>query len=330
MRVPLLKIFGVPTAVALLAAAAFLPCSTQAQSWPAKPLRFIIPQSPGGQVDVVGRTVAQHLSERLAQPFVVDNRAGANGAIGFEAAAKAPPDGYTLLMSNQSGLVFAPIVKKSLPYDPIADFTPVSMLFDTPYYLIVHPSVPARSVQELLALARSQPGKLNYATVGVGSGQHLFIEVLKAATKIDIVHVPYKGAAQAGTDMLAGSVQIMFQFFGFTVPNAKTGKTRALASTGARRTDAMPDVPTLGESGVPGYVAATWYSLSAPARLPRPLVERLNRETSEVLRLASMREKFAAQDVILLPGKPEDLTERVRNEAPIFAKIARDAGIEPD
>src|SRR4051812_4164819 len=209
-----------------------LAAAAHAQNYPSKPVRFIIPQSPGGQVDVVGRSVAQFFSERMGQPFVVDNRAGANGAIGFEAGAKAPPDGYTLLMANQSGLVFAPILKKTLPYDSLADFSPVSMLFETPYYLIVHPSVPARSVTELLALARSQPGKLNYGTVGVGSGQHMFIEVFKAATGIDIVHVPYKGAAQAGTDMIAGSVQIMFQFYGFTVPNAKSGKTRVLASTG--------------------------------------------------------------------------------------------------
>jgi tripartite-type tricarboxylate transporter receptor subunit TctC len=317
-------------AVALLAAAAFLPCSTQAQGWPARPVRYIIPQSPGGQVDVVGRTVAQYLSERLGQPFIVDNRAGANGAIGFEAGAKAPPDGYTLLMSNQSGLVFAPLIKKSLPYDSLADFSSISMLFETPYYLVVHPSVPARSIQELLALARAQPGKLNYATVGVGSGQHMFVEVLKAVTGIDIVHVPYKGAAQVGTDLLAGAVQIGFQFYNFSVPNAKSGKTRALASTGARRTEALPDVPTMIEAGVPGYVAATWYSLSGPAKLPRALVERLNHETGEVLRLASMKEKFGAQDVVLLPGRPEEVTDRIRAEMPVFSKIAKDAGIEPE
>ncbi len=314
-----------------LLAASTLHCSgAQAQAWPAKPIRYIIPQSPGGQVDVVGRTVAQFLSERLGQPFVVDNRAGANGAIGFEAGAKAAPDGYTLLMSNQSGLVFAPIIKKTVPYDPIADFTPISMLFETPYYLIVHPSVPANNVQELLALARAQPGKLNYGTVGIGSGQHMFIEVLKAATGIDIVHVPYKSGAQAGTDMLAGSVQMMFQFYGFTVPNAKSGKTRALASTGTRRTEALPDVPTMAEAGVPNYVAATWYSLSGPARLPRPLVERLNRETGELLRLGAMKEKFGPQDVVLLPGRPEEVTERIKAELPLFSKIAKDAGIEPE
>jgi tripartite-type tricarboxylate transporter receptor subunit TctC len=319
--------YSVVAAAALLAIGS---SGVHAQSWPAKPVRFIIPQSPGGQVDVVGRTVAQYLSERLGQPFVVDNRAGANGAIGFEAGAKAPPDGYTLLMSNQSGLVFAPIVKKFLPYDTLTDFTSISMLFETPYYLIVHPSVPAKNVQELVALARSQPGKLNYGTVGVGSGQHMFIEVLKAATRMDIVHVPYKGAAQAGTDMLAGSVQIMFQFYGFTVPNVKAGKTRVLASTGAKRTEALPDVLTLQELGIPGYTAATWYSLSGPTRLPAPIVDRLNRDTGEILRSAPMREKFGPQDVVLLPGRPEEVTNRVKAEIPLFTKIARNAGIEPE
>jgi tripartite-type tricarboxylate transporter receptor subunit TctC len=317
----------VAAASAVLAVAA---AGVQAQAWPAKPVRYIIPQSAGGQVDTVGRTVAQNLSERLGQPLIVDNRAGANGAIGFEAGAKAAPDGYTLLMSNQSGLVFAPIVKKSLPYDPLADFTPITQLFETPYYLLVHPSVPARSVQELVALVRAQPGKLNYGTVGVGSGQHLFIEVLKAATGIDIVHVPYKGAAQFGTDLLAGSVQIGFQFYGFSVPNARSGKTRALASTGSKRTEAMPDLPTMIEAGVPGYTAATWYALSAPARLPAPILQRLNRETTEVLRSAAMREKFAPQDVVLLPGSPDELTNRIKTETPLFTKIARNAGIEPD
>jgi tripartite-type tricarboxylate transporter receptor subunit TctC len=262
--------------------------------------------------------------------LIVDNRAGANGAIGFEAGAKAPPDGYTLLMSNQSGLVFAPVIRKSLPYDSLADFTPISMLFETPYYLLVHPSVPARSVQELLALARAQPGKLNYATVGVGSGQHMFIEVLKAATGIDIVHVPYKGAAQVGTDLLAGAVQIGFQFYGFSVPNARSGKTRALASTGNNRTEAMPRLPTMTEAGVPGYTAATWYALSAPARLPAPILERLNRETTGVLRSAAMREKFGPQDVVLLPGRPEEVTNRIKTEMPLFTEIARNAGIKPE
>jgi tripartite-type tricarboxylate transporter receptor subunit TctC len=317
-------------AAAAFTAALGFASGAQAQAWPAKPIRYIIPQTPGGQVDTVGRTVAQNLAERLGQPFVVDNRAGANGAIGFEAGAKAPADGYTVVMSNQSGLVFAPIVKKNLPYDTLADFTSISMLFETPYYIVVPPTVPARSVQEFLALARAQPGKLNYATVGVGSGQHMYIEVFKAVTGIDIVHVPYKGAAGVGTDLLSGNVQMGFQFYNFSVPNARSGKTRVLASTGTKRTEAMPDVATVIESGVPGYTAATWYAISGPARLPAPIVDRLNRETGEILRLAIMREKFAAQDVVLLPGRPDELTQRVKTELPLFTKIARNAGIEAE
>jgi tripartite-type tricarboxylate transporter receptor subunit TctC len=313
-----------------VAALAVCCAGAHAQSYPSKPVRFIIPQSAGGQVDTVGRSVAQGLAERLGQPFIVDNRVGANGAIGFEAGAKAAPDGYTVLMSNQSGMVFAPIIKKSLPFDTLADFASIGMLFETPYYLVVPPSLPARNVQELLALARAQPGKLNYATVGIGSGQHMFVEVFKAATGIDIVHVPYKSAGQVGTDLLAGAVQIGFQFYNFTVPNAKAGRTRALASTGTKRTEAMPDVPTMIEAGVPGYTAATWYALSGPARLPAPIVDRLNRETGEVLRSAAMREKYGVQDVVLLPGRPEELTERVKAELPLFTRVARNAGIEPE
>ncbi len=317
-------------AIALLGALTWASAQAQVAPYPSKPIRFIVPQTPSGQVDTVARTVAQYLAERMGQPWVVENRAGANGAIGFEAGARAAPDGYTVLMSNQSGLVFAPALKKSLPYDPIADFSSITLLFDTPYYLIVHPSVPARSVQELLALARSQPGKLNYATVGVGSGQHLYMEVFKASTGTDLVHVPYKGSTQAGADLLAGQVQVMLQGSGFTVPQAKSGKVRALASSGSQRTLAMPELPTIGESGVPGFTASTWYGISGPARLPRAIVERLNREVGELLRSPAVRDKFAAFDIVLTPGTPEELTERVRSEIPVFAKATRDAGIEPE
>ena len=308
----------------------FVAGSAWAQSYPSKPIRFVIPQTPGGQVDTVGRTVAQHLHERLGQPVVIENRAGANGAIGSDAVAKAAPDGHTLLMSSQSGLVFNAVTRKSLPFDPVQDFASVTMLFDTPYYLIVHPSVPAKSVQELIALARSQPGKLNFGTVGIGSGQHLFTETFKARTRIDIVHVPYKGSTQVGTDILAGQIQLMLQGSGFTVPQAKTGKIRVLASTGAKRTLAMPEVPTLGEAGLPGYTAATWYGLAGPAKLPRPIVDRLNREVGEILRLASMRDKYDPQDIVLSASTPEELTERVRTEIPMFAKAMKDAGVEPE
>ena len=320
------------TAAALVAvsASALMSPAAIAQAYPSRPIRLIVPQTPSGQVDTIGRTLAQHFAEKLGQPWIVENRAGANGAIGFEAAAKSAPDGYTLLMSNQSGLVFAPALKKSLPYDPLADFTSLGMLFDAPYYLLVHPSVPARTVTELIALARAQPGKLNYASVGVGSGQHLFTEMLKSATGMDLVHVPYKGSTQAGTDLVAGSVQVMLNGSGFTLPQAKGGKVRVLASTGSQRTVAMPELPTLMEAGVPGFSASTWYSMSGPAKLPRALVQKLNGDMLEALKGGPVRQKLVELDMIVLPGPPEELTERVRRELPVFAKAVRDAGVEPE
>ena len=302
----------------------------QAQPWPSKPIRFIVPQTPSGQVDTVARTVAQHLGERLGQPLIVENRAGANGVIGTDTVAKAPPDGLVLLLSAQSAMVFNAVLKKSLPYDPIADFSSVTMVFETPYYLVVHASVPAKSVQELLALVRSQPGKLNYATVGTGSGQHLYMEVFKNMTKVDMVHVPYKGSAQAGTDLLTGQVQVMLQGSGFTLPQVKPGKIRVLASTGPQRMQGLPDVPTVMEAGVPGYTASTWYGLVGPAHLPRAIIDRLNREVGDILRQLAVREKFNAMDLLLTPGTPDALAVRVRSEIPLFARVVRDAGIEPE
>ena len=304
--------------------------SAHAQSWPSKPIRFIIPQTPSGQVDTVGRSVMQQLSERLGQPVVVENRAGANGAIAHEGVARAAPDGHTLLMVSQSAMVMNPVMRKSLPYDPLKDFTPISMLFETPFYLIVHPTVPVKSMQELVTLAKSQPGKLHFATAGTGNSQHLYVEILKSRSGMDLTHVPYKGSAQAGTDMLTGIVQVMLQGSGFTVPQAKAGKVRVLASSGGRRTHAMPEVPTIAEAGVPGYVASTWYGLAGPAQLPRTIHDRLIQDVTEILRMPALVDKFGAQDIILSPTTPEQLMERVRTELPLFAKAARAAGIEPD
>jgi tripartite-type tricarboxylate transporter receptor subunit TctC len=315
---------------ALIAAAGDAVSQPAANTYPNRPIRLIVPQSASGMVDSVARAVAQHLGERLGQPLVVENRVGANGAIGFEAVARSAPDGYTLLVTAQAAAVLAVASRKSLPYDPLRDFTSVSLLFEAPYYLIVHPSVPARSVQELIDLARKQPGTLNYASAGLGSGQHLHMERFKTLTGTTLVHVPYKAVAQAGTDLLSGQIQVMLHGPAFTLPQLRAGKVRALAWSGAKRTQAMPDLPTIGEAGVPGYDASTWWGLAAPAGLPRPIVERLNRETGAFLKTPAVRERFAELNIELLPSTPEEHTERVRREIPIFAKVMRDAGIEPE
>jgi len=301
-----------------------------ASAYPNRPIHFIVPQTPSGLVDNVARTVAQQLSERLGQPIVVENRAGANGAIGYVAAARAAPDGYTLLLVHQSGLVLAVASRKNLPYDPLRDFASITNLFETSFYLVTHPSVAAHSVQELINLAKAQPGKLNYGSVGIGSGQHLWMERFKTLTQTNFVHVPYKGSSQASADLLAGQIQVMFQGANFTLPQARNGKIRILASTGTKRTQAMPSLQTVSEAGVPGFDALLWWGLSGPAGLPRPIINRLNREAGEILRMPALREKFAESDVDLVPSTPEELTERVRAEIPIFTKAMRDAGIEPE
>ena len=299
-----------------------------AAGYPARPIRFLVPYTSGGLVDVFARAVAQHLSERLGQPVVVENRPGASQAIALEAAARSAPDGHTLIVGTQSGFVLLTAARKTLPYDPLKDFASVGLMFSTPFYLVVHPSVPARSVQELIALARSQPGKLNYASIGTGSGHHLVTELFKTRAGIDMVHVPYKGNAPAQTDLLAGQVQLMFEGSSI-LTHVKSGKVRALASTGGERTQAMPDLPTVGESGVPGFQMATWFGVSVPSGVPRPIIDRLNRELGDMLRAPATREKFAPYSIEITPSSPEEMTERIRSELPVWTKVMRSAGIEP-
>jgi len=284
----------------------------------------------GGMVDNVARTIAQDLTERLGKPVITENRPGANGVIALEALMTSPPDGHTLILATQAMLVFNPfLMKTKVPYDSLRDFASVTALFAAPLYLVVHPSVPARSVLELVALAKAQPGKLTYASIGVGSGQHLAAELFKARTGVDLLHVPYKGTGPAMADLLAGRVQMMFQAAS-TLPHIRSGKLRALASLGPQRTQAMPELPTVSEAGVPGFEMLTWFGLSTPAGVPRPIIDRLNREVGTLLRSPAAREKFAASNIELIPSTPEEMHERVRREIPVFAKLMRDAGLKPE
>jgi len=322
-------------AAMLLAVLAVVPAAwesarAQEAAYPAKPVRIIIPYVPGGLVDVFARAVGTHLNARLGQPFIMDNRPGASQAIGLELTAKSAPDGYTLVTGTQAGLVFTTAVRASLPYDPVRDFTHITTLFSTPFYLIVHPSLPVNSVKELIAYAKSRPGKLSYGSIGVGSGHHLAMELFVLRTGVELVHVPYKGSPQSMMDLVADRIQVEFEGPVTALPNLRGGKIRALASSGTERTRAMPDLPTVSEAGVPGFEIAPWFGLSAPAGVPRAIVDRLNREVGDMLRSPPEREKFAASNIEFMPSTPEEMAERVRTEIPAWTKVMRAAGIQPE
>ena len=302
----------------------------QVSDYPSRPIRLIVPLSPGGLVDTFGRSVAQYFSERLGQPVVVENRAGASQALAAEALARSQPDGYTLLMGTQSGIISTTVLRKTLPYDPLRDFAPVSMLFESPLYLVVHPSVPAQSVAELITLARAQPGKLSFATIGNGTAPHIGAALFMKLAGVEFLHVPYKGSAQAIADLLGGRVQMMFEGGVSSLPHARSGKLRALATTAARRTEAMPELPTIAEAGVAGYEVATWFGLLTNAGVPRAIIDRLNREAVEMVKLPATHEKFKEAGIELMSSTPDAFMKRIRAELPQWSKILRDIGIQPE
>ena len=304
--------------------------SACAQSYPERPVRMVVPFPAGGTVDAVARGIAQKLSETLRQPFVVENRAGGAGSIGAEAVARAAPDGYMLLMGTASTHGSNPAVQKGLPYDAIRDFAPVILVASTPYILVVHPSVPANTVAELLALARAQPGRLNYGSYGAGSSNHLASELFRALTGVDIVHVPYKGGAPALADLLAGQVQMMFDVFATSGPQLRSGKLRLLGVGAARRSTLAPDTPTLAEAGVSGFEAGTFFGLFAPAATPRPLVARLNEEANRGLLLPELRERLAAAGAEPGGGSPEQLGQAVTTEVAKWTRLVRERNLRFD
>jgi tripartite-type tricarboxylate transporter receptor subunit TctC len=316
--------------VSALMGAMFCCATAAAQDYPNRTIRILTGTSAGGMVDSFGRSLAGHLSQSLGAPVVMENRPGASHMISHEAVAKAEPDGYTLLQNSQIGLVFVQGTHKSVPYDPIKDFTHITTLFSSPFYLMVHPSVPAQSVQELLGYARANPGKLNYGSIGVGSMHHLGMELLSIRTGIRMVHVPYKGSAQLMPDILAGQIQLMFQGPTSSIPPARAGKLRALAVTGPERSRAMPQLPTMAQAGVPDFNIDAWFGLSGPANLPRAIVERLNRDIVSFLRNKETIEKSAVENIDLLPGTPEQHVARVRSEIPLWTKVMRASGVQPE
>src|SRR5882724_2212355 len=313
-------------ALAALAVAA----PAHAQGYPAKPVRMIVAYPPGGGTDIVGRMLAQKLGESLGQSVVVENRGGASGNIGTELAARAVPDGYTVLMGNVAPNAINVSLFRTLPFDPIADFAPVSLVASTPNILVVHPSTAARTVGEVIALAKSRPGALNFASAGVGSSSHLAGELFRVLAGADIVHVPYKGAGPALVDVLSGQVQLYFATMPAAMPHVRSGKLVPVAVTSARRSQALPGLPTIAESGVSGYEASTWYGLLAPARTPGAAVARLHEGVVKILADAAVREKLADQGFEPVGDSPGEFAAYIKSEIAKWGKVIRDAGIRPE
>jgi len=313
----------------LVTGGALFACAAAAQPYPSKPVRVIVNFPPGAGVDIATRLVTAKLAETLGQQFLVDNRAGAAGNIGVELAARAAPDGYTLLCATAAAAISQTVFTR-ISFDLNRDFTPVAMIASAPFALAVHPAVPARSLQELIALAKSRPGQLSYATPGTGSSPHLAGELLKMQAGIDILHVPYKGMVPAATDVMGGNVPILFGNTLVVLPSVRSGRLRGLAITSARRSSVAPELPTIAESGFPGFESGTWYGMMAPARTPREIVTRLNGAVVHAVQLADVREKLIAQGAEPMSATPEQMGAFVRGEIAKWGKVAKAAGIRPE
>jgi tripartite-type tricarboxylate transporter receptor subunit TctC len=299
-----------------------------AQPYPVKPVRIVNPFSPGGSLDLVARLLAKHMSAELGQSVLVENRPGAGGTIGVETVAKAPADGYTLLIV-QSSITINPTLQPKIPYDPIKDFAPISKVADYMFFLVAHPSLPVRSVKQLIALDKARPGQLNYASVGVGSGTHLASELFNYMAGTKIVHVPYKGTGQALPDLIGGHVAIMFGSTSF-VPHVKSGKLVALGVTGATRSNALPEVPTIAEAALPGFEVTAWNALFAPAGTPEPIIKRLNALVREGLAQHEAKATMDKQGLDATPSTQEELAKLVRTELDKWAKVIKASGMKPN
>jgi len=305
------------------------PSGAQPQ-WPERPIRIVVPFAAGGTNDLTARVVAEKLTAALGQPVLVENRAGAGGSVGAEAVARAPADGYTLLQASGSTHGGNSAVFKTLRYDPVRDFAPISMLVRTPFILATHPSVNASSVGDLIASAKASPGKLNYASFGVGSSSHLVGELFKAMAGVDLVHVPYKGSAPAVAGTVAGEAQIIFDVINTSGPHIKTGRLKAIAVGSAARSPVMPELPTIAESGVPGFEAIVWFGLLAPAGTPRAVIDRLNREIVRALALPDVRERLAGMGNEIVGNTLEQFAEQIATEVAKWQKLARDQSLKFD
>ena len=318
------RIVGAIAAILLAA-----PGLVAAQAYPSKPLRIIIPFPPGGATDIGGRYIAQKLGEAFGQQAVPDNRPGANGTIGLELAAKAPPDGYTLVIGQTGNLAISPGLTK-VNYDPARDFAPISLVIASPHALAVHPSLPARSLKEVISLARSRPGQLNYASTGSGSAGHLGMELLKKTTRMDIVHVPYKGAAPGLADLAAGHVVLMFTSALSTAQIQRAGRVRVLAVGSLQRSPSLPDVPTIAESGFPGFEVISWWGVLGQAAMPKDIVARLNGEIVKMMASPDARDRIGALGADIMTSTPERFAAYIKSEQAKWGQVIKDSGARVD
>lgn len=318
-------------ALAVAAGASLAPQAVSAEAWPTKPIRLVVPYTAGGSSDFVARVMAKKLTEALGQPMTVDNKPGVAGILGTEIVAKSPPDGYTLSLVGMTTLAANPSLYKALPYDPVRDFAPISVAIVSPLVLVVNPGVPAKNVKELIAYAKANPGKVNYGSAGVGNTLHLAGAMFKASADIDIVHVPYKGASAALNDLLGGRIEMMIDLVQTPLPHIQAGKLRALGVTSTTRVPMLPDVPTIAESGLPGFDFATWIGIAAPAGTPKAIVERIHGEMVKILAMPDVKESFARQGMVPAPSvSPEAFAQQIKSEKERIATLVKSAGIQPE
>ena len=308
---------------------ALLPLAAAAQVYPSKPVRMIIPWAPGGTTDILGRVLGQKMGEKWGQAVVVENRGGAAGNIGTEAAARSPADGYTILLGTMSSHAMNPSLYAKMTFDPVKDVAPVSLVANVATVLVVPPSLPVSNVNELIALARSKPGQLNFASGGIASFNQLCAELLKLMAKVDIVHVPYKGGGPAVADLVSGKVEMLFTGAPVTMPHIKAGRLKVLAVTDSQRSAALPDTPTMGEA-LPGYEFNNWYGLMVPAGTPRPIIDLLNAEVHRILALPDVRERFSGLGAEPMPSTPERFGAVMRADAEKWGKVIREAGVRAE
>lgn len=320
------------TAVVMACGAAVSMASAQqsAPAYPTRPVKMIMPFPAGGPTDILGRLLAQRLVESWGQNVIIDNRAGGGGQIGAVLAAKAPPDGYTLFLGGITTLAIAPFVQKSIQYDPLRDFQAVTQTTISPLMLMTHPSLPAKTVKDFIALAKARPGQINYASSGPGGSGHLAGELFKSTTKTNLVHVPYRGAPPALNDLVAGQVQVMFGTMLAAVPHVRSGKVRAIAVTGPKRSIAVPDVPTFAEAGLPSYDASSWNGILVPTGTPAPIIARLNAELVKILHTPNVLDRLEGDGPIPIGNSPEQFTAYIKAEQAKWSKVVKEAHVRID